>query len=133
MAEADSEKIVGHKTFSDGRGGFRHEPLTKAEADTIWAACEAAEEKRRVDMPTEQDAINAMFQAWYRLKELGWEEAMYCPKDGTGFLAIESGSTGIHDCYYDGEWPDGHWWTPSEGDLWPSHPILWKPKTERTE
>jgi hypothetical protein len=127
MTEEDGAKIVGHKTFSDGKGGHWHEPLRKREADEILARCDAAEKKRAADMPTEKDAIRAMFDAWLRLKELGWSEAIYCPKDGTNFQVIEAGSTGIHECYYDGKWPDGRWWIASEGDLWPSRPILFKP------
>lgn len=34
------DEIVGHKTFSDGHGGFRHEPLTRAEGDAIIAAAD---------------------------------------------------------------------------------------------
>lgn len=44
--------------------------------------------KRAADMPTEEDAMVAMQEAFERLKDLGWKEAMYCPKDGTLFLAI---------------------------------------------
>lgn len=61
-----------------------------------------------------------------RLKELGWQEAEYCPKDGSEFKAIEVGSTGIHDCVYLGDWPKGGWWV-HDGDTYPSRPILWKP------
>lgn len=129
--ESADNEIVGHKTFSNGQGGFRHEPLTKSEADAIWAECEARKEKRQEDMPTEKDAINAMFEAYQRLKELGWGDAIYCPKDGSVFHIIEAGSTGIHDCSYDGEWPKGTWWVHSEGDLWPSRPILFKRIAEK--
>lgn len=85
--------------------------------------------KRAEAMPTEADAIECMFDAFQRLKELGWKEAIYCPKDGTPFDVIEAGSTGIHDCIYVGEWPDGHWWVLSAGDQWPSRPILFKAKS----
>ena len=121
------DDIVGHKTFHTPERGFYHEPLTRAEGDKLWAACKAREQKRAADMPTEQDAINAMFEAWQRLKELGWSEAMYCPKDGSPFKAVEAGSTGIFDCTYDGEWPKGHYRVFEGGDVWPSHPVLFKP------
>jgi hypothetical protein len=122
---SNPDEIVGHKTFSDGRGGFRHEPLTKSEGDALWAACEAARAKREADMPTEQDALNALGQAYQRLSELGWRDAIYCPKDGSQFQVIEAGSTGVHDCTYDGEWPKGTWWV-HDGDTWPSRPILFR-------
>ena len=121
-----SDEIVGHKTFSDGHGGFRHEPLTRSEADALRERAEHLKRQRAADMPTEEAAIVTMFQAWLRLKELGWREAIYSPKDGTPFKAIELGSTGIHDCIYIGDWPEGGWWIQSEGDLWPSRPCLYK-------
>lgn len=124
------DAVCGHKTFSVPGGGFRHEPLLRSEADAIWAQCEAARIKREADMPTERDAIEAMFQAWLRLKELGWREAIYCPKDGSTFNAIEPGSTGIHNCSYEGEWPNGSWWVHYDCDSGPSRPCLFKPKGE---
>ncbi len=127
------DDIVGHKTFSTGEicpeTGFpasRHEPLTRREADALWDAAMAAKAKRAADMPDEQAALRAMCEAFQRLKELGWSEAMYCPKDGSGFKAIEPGSSGIHDCHYQGEWASGSWWVEDAGDMWPSHPCLFK-------
>lgn len=127
------DDIVGHKTFSTGdlcpATGFpasRHEPLTRREADALWERAEAAKAKREADMPDEQSAIRAMWEAFQRLKELGWREAMYCPKDGSAFKAIEPGSSGVHDCQYQGEWASGSWWVSDGGDMWPSHPCLFK-------
>lgn len=124
-------KVVGHKTFDNGHGGFRHEPLYEDEAQAMLDAFEAARVKRAEAMPTERDAINAMWEGWYRLKELGWKEAMYCPKDGSTFDAIEAGSTGIHRCHYQGEWPTGTYWVQGDSDLWPSRPILFRATPER--
>lgn len=99
-----------------------------------WDAMEVADLKEKMArsalVPTEQDAINLMFECWQRLKELGWREAIYCPKDGTEFDAIEAGSTGIHRCFYSGEWPTGHWYVADHDDLWPSRPIMYRPSEE---
>ena len=122
----DADPVVGHKTFRDGPHGFRHEPLRASEADAIMASIEAADKRRAELMPTEQDAIRMMFEARQRLMELGWNDATYCPKDGSEFDAIESGSTGIHRCHYSGEWPNGHWWIAGDGDLYPSRPVLYR-------
>jgi hypothetical protein len=119
------DEIVGHKTFRDGYS-FRHEPLTRAEADRIMQAVRVADARRAELMPDEKSAISLFFEAWQRLKELGWKEAIYCPKDGSEFSAIEAGSTGIHRCIYQGEWPNGMWWILEEGDMSPSHPVLWR-------
>lgn len=130
------DDVVGHKTFSTGHTdacGFpllRHEPLTRAEADAILAQAQEAEERRAADMPDAQAALLVLFGAWQRLKELGWREAIYCPKDGSTFLVVEAGSTGIHECIYQGEWPTGSWWIASDGDLYPSRPILFKLREE---
>ncbi len=58
---------------------------------------------------------------------------MYCPKDGTWFDAIEVGSTGIHDCHYEGTWPNGHWWVADAHDLRPSRPALFRERKKRSE
>lgn len=79
-------------------------------------------------MSKEQELLKAMCSAYHALQKLGWKEIIYCPKDGSVFSAIEPGSTGIHDCFYQGTWPDGHWYIVDEHDMYPSHPILWKPK-----
>lgn len=131
VSEAPTD-IVGHKTFATGETGpdgfpvMRHEPLTRAEADAMLADVDKAKAKRAADMPDEKAAINALGEAFQRLRELGWREAMYCPKDGSTFDAIEAGSTGIHACHYQGEWPDGCWWVEDAGDLWPARPILFR-------
>lgn len=82
--------------------------------------------KRLSDMPDERSAIEAMHQAHTRLTELGWRNAIYCPKDGSTFDVIEAGSTGIHTAHYEGAWPDGSWWVHADGDLCPSRPILFR-------
>ena len=133
------DEIVGHKSFDTGRRGedglpiFRHEPLTRAEAADLWNRAKEAEERRASSMPDEKAALNAMFEAWQRLKELGWREAIYCPKDGSMFKAIEAGSTGIFDCSYYGEWPTGSWNIYDAGDSWSGHPILFKPVSEEAK
>ena len=101
-------------------------------AEKLLQDAKVAKQKRSEDMPTESDALRAMFQAYQRLRELGWRDAIYCPKDGSHFNAIEAGSTGIHDCSYDGEWPKGRWWI-YDGDIWPSRPILFKLKEKTDE
>lgn len=96
-------------------------------------AADVSKAKRAEDMPSEQDALNVMWGAFQRLRELGWREAMYCPKDGSSFLVIEAGSTGTFECHYDGKWPTGTWWIYDSGDQWPSRPILFKPKPSTGE
>jgi len=122
-------EIVGHKTIRNEDGTTRHEPLTKEEANSIWAQSVKAEKDRAEKMPDEKSALKQLNDAHQRLRELGWQEAIYCPKDGSMFSAIEAGSTGIHECNYMGEWPNGSW-NIYDGDVWPSRPILWRPKKE---
>lgn len=86
----------------------------------VFASRDAA---RAALMPTEQDAIKLMFEAYTRLKDLGWNDPIYCPKDGSPFDVIEPGSTGIHSCVYHGEWPTGGWWIDGED---PSRPVLYR-------
>ena len=100
--------------------------MTSEDAEAIWKRCEAEREKRAADMPDERAAIRVMMQAFQRLKELDWREAIYCPKDGTEFDVIEAGSMGIHRCCYMGKWPTGSWILFDEGDSYPSTPILFR-------
>ena len=125
-----SEKIVGHKTYLNDDGiTFRHEPLYEGEADKLLAQIEVDDKRRAEAMPDEQAAIRQMFDAWRRLKDFGWREPMYCPKDGSEFLIIEAGSTGIFSCNYMGEWPDGSYVSHDEHDSYPANPAMFKPKT----
>lgn len=115
-----------HKTIDTGERDqhgipiFRHEPITEAEANAIWESVEKAGKERAERMPDEKAAISALFEAWQRLKELGWKEPQYCPKDGTSFKVIELGSTGIFDCYYQGEWADGLYMVSDDRDVYPT-------------
>lgn len=127
----DTDPIVGHKTFRHG-SGFRHEPLRKSEADDIMAKIDAAKAKRASDMPTEQDAIRAMFAAWQRLRELGWREGRSMPTTGERFAAVTVGSTGVHSMTAErcGDGPFAPTaWTTYDGDIWPSShpPALFRP------
>lgn len=130
MTESPDD-IVGHKTYADGPLSFRHEPLTRQESEAILAAVDAADKRRAEEMPDEKAAINKLFDAWLRLKELGWKEACYCPKDGTDFQIIEAGSTGIFDAHYSGKWPDGYIISHDDHDSYSSRPggtLLYKVK-----
>jgi hypothetical protein len=100
--------------------------LSSEECEALWAAAEADQVRRAAEMPDEKAAIQRMFDGWLRLKELGWREASYCPKDGSPFDVIEPGSTGIHRAHYWGEWPTGGWMVEAAGDLYPSSPILFR-------
>lgn len=92
----------------------------------FYQQIEDARERRAVAMPTERDCLRVLSDVSQRLRDLGWSDAIYCPKDGSEFDAIEFGSTGIHACHYSGEWPKGGWWVSDGGDLWPSHPVMYR-------
>jgi len=100
----------------------------------LWREIEARRIERNLRLPTEQAAINAMFEAHERLRDFGWRDIIYCPKDGTVFQVIETGSTGIFDCYYSGEWPDGCWNVMDANDVYPSSkgPTLFRLKRAET-
>lgn len=123
-----ANKIVGHKTFSNDDGTFRHEPLYQHEADAIMAQIEASDKRRKELMPDEESARRLLFDAYIRLKEFGWNDAIYCPKDGRVFDAIEIGSAGTHPCTYQGDWPKGSWWIED----CPSRPVLFRASDQPT-
>ena len=121
-------EVVGHKTFRNERGELCHAPLSRAEADEMLRQVEADDARRKKLMPDEEAARRMFFDAWLRLKDFGWREAVYCPKDGSTFQVIEPGSTGAHNCHYEGEWPKGSWWVHcDDGDMGPSRPALFRP------
>lgn len=105
------------------------EQVTEDKLNEMLAEIDEQKASRAIKMPDEKAALLQMFEAHQRLQELGWKNAVYCPKDGSMFSAIEAGSTGIHQCNYTGEWPKGSWWL-YDGDMWPSRPILWRPRKE---
>ncbi len=96
--------------------------LTADQWDAMIAAIEDGKKHRAEMMPTEQDALAVMMKAFERLRELGWRDAMYAPRDGRMLEFIEAGSTGIHKGHRD----DKFTWIHDGGDLWPSHPILFR-------
>lgn len=124
--------IVGHKTFATGERDehglpiHRHEPLTRAEGEALWKHAQRCHEDRIARMPDEKSALQTLHDAYTRLKDMGWRDAIYCPKDGSTFEIIEVGSTGIFRAHYHGEWPTGGWLAEDAGDLWPSHPCLFR-------
>lgn len=73
---------------------------------------------------TEEEArlIDEMFRCFDALRRIGWQEAMYAPKD-TEIELIEPGSTGIHRGYQD----EFGFWVVDEMDTYPSRPMLFKP------
>lgn len=88
---------------------------------------------RAQSMPTEKDAIRAMYEAWTRLKELGWREGEYMPKDGKRYAGIQSGSTGIHAFTARPLEAGGTMYEVYDGDIWPTRtpPVVFRPwKTE---
>lgn len=119
----DPNEIVGHKTLQDSAGQIYHEPLTRGEADSLWAICEARTAERNALMPDEATARRLFHDAYTRLKDFGWKDAIYSPKDGSAFHAIEEGSTGTHVCRYHGEWPEGAGWI----DDCTSRPVFYRP------
>lgn len=125
MADKD-DPIVVHMTMRRPDGSSYHVPLRQSEADAIRKLIEAEDSRRKELMPTEESARKLFFDAYRRLKEFGWNDAIYCPKDGSTFDAIEPGSTGVHNCHYEGEWPKGSWWVSADNDVWPSRPALWR-------
>ncbi len=88
---------------------------------------EASKKETDYRSETEKATLQDMLAAFQRLTDEGWREACYCPKDGSLFLSISAGSTGVFPCRYQGEWPTGSYWAEAHGDLWPAHPILFKP------
>jgi len=72
------------------------------------------------------NAMRAAHSSYNELRKEGWRPAMYCPKDGSVFLAWSPQQPTPYRCKYVGTWPDGKWWAMVYGDVWPDFPVLWK-------
>ncbi len=96
------------------------------EMASLLAAIAAEEAARAGKMPDDKAAIAQMFEAYRRLRELGWQPINASPQDGSSFQAIEIGSTGIFDAYYVGDWPDGDFFVDdgTEADI--GHPVMFR-------
>lgn len=114
----------GHLTREDGS----HVPLTKAGAQSLWDEVMRQKAERAKVYPTETECLRVMSDIRARLSDMGWKNAIYCPKDGTVFDAIEFGCTTIFDCWYDGDWPNGRWWMSDGSDIWPTRPVAYRDK-----
>lgn len=134
MKDPQPDDIVGRITYRlPNTENYWWQDIRRDQAEEMFAQLDKEKEARETAMPNETAAIKQMFDAWLRLKELGWSEAQYCPKDGSPFLVIEPGSTGQHVCSYIGDWPDGDYWIHEECDSSSASPILFKPLKEKDE
>lgn len=122
-----TEKYYGHATKTDGT----HVALTSDEARELWESCERATAKREADMPTSIHALDAICQAKERMRELGWSDGIYCPKNGDEFAVVQLGSTGIFAAAYVGEWPKGDIWLGDESMS--PQAGMWKPLDKLTD
>ncbi len=110
-------------------------PVVVSEADHEALEAAIARDKAALaaKLPTDHDAIAQINEAVRRLQDLGWKDPVHCPKDGSTFDGIEIGSTGIHPFLYLGTWPKGDFWLQADGDLWPSRPILGRPRADQAQ
>ena len=89
-----------------------------------WA--ESAEKERAERKEWAHPAMRKIHKYYTDLRNAGWQDAIYCPKDGSFFLAWSPGNILPYRCRYEGEWPDGRWWAYLDGDVWPDRPVLFK-------
>jgi hypothetical protein len=113
-----SEPIGGIACGPDGC-----KAISRDVAEALWEAAMAQKAKRAADMPDERTALRVLTDAHIRLKELGWREATYAPRN-VPLELIECGSSGIHTGYRD---EHGFWIL--DDDTWPSKPVLYREQT----
>ena len=92
-------------------------------AREIMAQIDAAQLSRQDRYPTVQTCLDEAAQIMQRLKDMGWRDICYAPKDGTYFKAICFGATQPQTCCYIGK----SIFAASGGDWWPETPVLFKP------
>ena len=89
----------GHKTMSDGS----HVALSADEAKALWERIENEKNERASKLPDSLACLSAISQAKNRMRELGWREGVYCPRNGETFAVSQIGSTGM----WSGHWSPG--------------------------
>lgn len=121
------KEISGWATLENGQ----RVRLSQEECKALIAATDANEKRKADLMPETKEAVASMFDAFDRLRKLGWQQGAYCPKNGSEFAAIQHGSTGVFTAWYSGEWPRGY--LHLEDSI--EHPdgIMWKPLDQLTE
>lgn len=100
--------------------------MSAEEIEKMIADIERKAAERRERIPDTQAALRLMFDCCERLKELGWRDMIYAPKDMRAEQVITWGSTGI----FAAQWMGSSWFVEDGGDLWPSDPLMYQPSKE---
>lgn len=120
-------RVPVHLNYGDGKGEWV--AWKQSDVDTLVRQVEEGKRKRAEEMPDDAAALYAVFRGFLRLKELGWKNPIYAPKDGTPLQLLEPDSTGIHEGYRDAK---GRFWI-TDTDVWPSRPMLYRLATTEPE
>ncbi|KQZ49765.1 hypothetical protein ASD54_12575 [Rhizobium sp. Root149] len=102
--KTDNREVIAEMTTTDGK----RVRLTPEQASSLLAACEQAQQERMARLPDTASCLSALCDADSRMRELGWRNGRYCPRDGSPFAVCQVGSTGM--------WA-GHW--SEDGDKRP--------------
>lgn len=121
MNDMSNDRIAG---IACGPNGCA--PISEMDAARMIELAKQDRERIAREMPTEQDAIRRLQDAYSRLKQLGWKDAIYAPR-GEWVEVIEVGSTGIHQAL---RHEDGGFMIDNN---WPSRPTFYRPIAERVE
>jgi hypothetical protein len=120
-----------HCTRVPGHEGPCAAHPTETTAAELWQAIEQQQAKDEADMPDALAALNTMQRGYHRLRQFGWSDGVYCPKDGSEFAVIQVGSSGIFSGVYIGDWPFGDIWIADESTS--PHACLWKAVDKLTD
>jgi hypothetical protein len=107
----EEKEYSGSMTAMDGTRVM----LTPAQAKAMWEDCERIDAERAKTYPDSLACLRAMSSAEERLKQLGWRDGRYCPRDGSTFATCQVGSTGM--------WK-GFWSPDSGSDAFPQGYII---------
>lgn len=93
---SDDKQFSGAMTTIDGK----RVALTPEQAKAMWQQIEHEDAKRALALPSSLDCLKAMCSAEGRMKQLGWRDGRYCPRDGSAFAVCQVGSTGMWRGYW---------------------------------
>lgn len=105
-------------------------PTPQLALGKILAEAQIRRRERADHLPTTNHCVVALLQTVERLREIGWRDACYAPKDRS-FDAIVMGGSGVHRCQWLGGTAGG-WFIEDTNDWWPAQIVVWREIGELT-
>ena len=102
--------------------------LMTQDISKILMTAQLRRKERAEHLPTTDHCTVALLQVMERLRELGWRDAEYAPRDRS-FNAIVLGGSGVHRCMWIGGTTGGYFIEEAHA-WWLARIVVWKEISE---